>query len=585
MKKLIFTLLCACLLLSAVACTTPEESYEKQKSLYDDIITEYTALLTAKHNGEELPALDTKGMDHREEAIATALHGAVESCKDAEAAANLGYGFKDMDNNGTPELILLSKYTSVKAIFTISGRKPILLEANYEERGAFLFGTDRRFFIERTTVEGNIEESIVYVCRVDGDKMAYDSVYGGLYDMDKKEVLEYFQIVDGERTIIDKETHDELYREYRRITSSTDYGQTVKLLTPYIHLPLVDKGSAENLPVADFSSYAAIRETYKAISTCLEDFDNNKWLQGEYDDLFAFPDDISFEYYTQLLYTAYRGAYLEGYDEIDLNGDGQDELVLMNENYTIKAIFTQRNGKPVLLDAVADETCWLDEEGLIHVDRVDYYELEYSLYEFTKDGEYHLVYSILAAENGNRYLTKDGKTEIISFEDSLTLYYDEYCRYSEPFDPNEHTRNVSSLTYTPLVEPTEDLRKAAVDITWDKYANLEETTGKDWAYSNTYVTFGNVTDTQMDVNVRYVYTFLYPDPDRDNYLLDDTTESTLKLTASLRDGVWVFDGEGIEGHLEFGQEHLWIIIEESTDERFPAGAYCYGVCSEESEEY
>jgi len=126
-----------------------------------------------------------------------------------------------------------------------------------------------------------------------------------------------------------------------------------------------------------------------------------------------------------------------------------------------------------------------------------------------------------------------------------------------------------------LIEPKEDLRKAAVDTTWHKHANLEETSDKDWAYSNTYVTFDNATDTQMDMNVRYAFTFLYPDPDRDNSLLDDTTESSLKLTASNRDGVWVFEGESVKGHLEFGQERLWIIIEESTDERFPAGAHCY----------
>ncbi len=585
MKRLLTILLCFCLLFSAAACTQdPEKSYEKQKSLYDGIIAEYTALLTAKQNGEELPAPDTEGMDEREAAIATALHGIVNDCKDAEVAKNLGYGYKDMDGNGTPELILLSKHAGVKAIFTISDKKPLLLEANYGKGGAFLFGTDRRFFIERSTVEGNIEESIVYIGRVDGDKMAYISIYGGLYDMDKKEVLEYFQIKDGERTTIDKETHDELHREYGRIIATTDYGRTVKLLMPYIHLPLVDKTLDENLPVADFSSYAAIRETYKAISTCLEKFDHAKWLQGEYDDLFTFPNDVSFEYYTQLLYTAYRDASHEGYDEIDLNGDGQDELVIMNEDYTIKAIFTQRNGKPVLLDAFFDmKSCWLDEKGLIHVDRTDYYELEYSLYELTKDGDYRLVYSILAAENGNRYLTRDGKTEIISFEDSLTLYHDEYCCYSEPFSPNEYTRNVSSLTYTPLVEPKEDLRKAAVDITWHKYANLEETSDKDWAYSNTYVTFDNATDTQMDMNVRYAFTFLYPDPDGDNSLLDDTAESNLKLTASNQDGVWVFEGEGVKGHLEFGQERLWIIFEESSDQRFPAGAHCY-FAQEDSED-
>ncbi len=605
MKKFLLSLLAFCLLLSAVACTadtadtaqstdteekseavttsdgsenTPQDTDpEALKRIYDDIIADYKTLLTAKKNGEELPVLTEKTMDKRERAIAEALYGIVDTCKDAEVAQTMGYGYKDMDGNGTPELILMSKYAGVKAIFTISDKKPILLEANYEKGGAFLFGTDHRFFIERSTVEGNIEESIVYIGRVNGDKMAYSSIYGGLYDMDKKEVLEYFQIVDGERTTIDKVTHDELHREYGRITTTTDYGRTVKLLTPYIHLPLVDKALTENLPVADFSSYAAIRETYKAISTCLEDFESFKWREGEYDNLFAFPNDVSFEYYTQLLYTAYHGASYEGYDEIDLNGDGQDELVIMNEDYTIKAIFTQRNGKPVLLDAFSYETCWLDEEGLIHVDRTDYYELEYSLYEFTKDGDYQLVYSILAAENGNRYLTKEGKTEIIPFEDSLTLYHDEYCCYAEPFSNNEHTRNVSSLTYTPLVEPTDDLRKAAVDHTWHKYADLEETSDKDWAHSNTYVTFDNVTDTQMDMNVRYAFTFLYRDPDKDNSLLDDTTESSLKLTASNQNGVWVFEGEGVKGHLEFGQERLWIIIEESTDERFHAGAHGFDI--------
>ncbi len=576
MKKFLATLLCLCLLLTAAACTQdPEKSYEKQKSLYDDIIAEYTALLTAKQNGEELPAPNTEGMDEREAAIATALHGIVDDCKDAETAQNLGYGFKDMDGNGTPELILLTKYTNIKAIFTISDKRPILLEANYGKGTTFMFATNNRFFMLRDKVTDNIEEATVYIWRVDGDKAAYDSIYGAIYDQEKRECLERFQMVDDKRVPVDEESYKELDREYRQ-SLGTGYSDTHKLLAPYIHFPLTDKVPTENLPVADFSSYTAIRETYKAISTCLEDFESAKWFQGEYDNLFAFPNDISFEYYTQLLYAAYHSAYYEGYDEIDLNGDGQDELVIMNEDYTIKAIFTQKNGRPVMLGAYANASCWLDDQGLIHIDRIDYYELEYSLYEFTKEGDYNIVYSILVAENGNRYLTKDGKTEKISFEESLEIYYDDYCRYTEPFSPHEQTRNASSLTYTPLVETTEDLTKAAVGKTWRKNADLEKTSGKEWgAWGNTYVTFENVTDSGMDINFKYVFTFNYPDPDRENYLLEDTTESSLKITASNQDGVFVFDESGIKGHFEFGQKYLWIIIEESTDQRFPAGAHCY----------
>ena len=564
--------ICTLALLGLVACAPSELSYEEQKTAYDGIIEEYTALLTAKQNGEELPVPDTEGMDEGEAAIAIALHGIVAD-QNAETLADLGYGFKDMDGNGTPELILLSRYTSIRAVFTLAKHKPVLLEANYGKGTAFLFAPKNRFFMKRNTVTDSIEEGLLYTCHVDGEKMVYDAIYGAVYDQEKKEVLERFQMVDGQRTPIDKETYNELDREYRK-TLGTDYGHTVKLFSPYIHYPLGEKVSTENLPVADFSSYEAIRETYKAISTCLEGrLVGNDWLKGAYDDLFSYPDDFSFEYYTQLLYAAYNNAYYEGYDEIDLNGDGKDELVILNEDYTIKAIFTMKKGTPVMLDAFANEVCWLDEEGMIHVDRTDYYELEYSLYEFTKEGDYNLVYSILVAENGNRYLTKDGKTEIISFEDSLTLYYDEYRPfYTEPFGAEEYNRSVSGLTYTPLTPYTEDPMKTAVTKMWRKSATLDKTSGEEYgAYSNTYVTFENATDTGMDVHVKYAYTVLYPDPDREYHSLEKTTESYLDFTAREENGVFAFEADGIKGHLEFRNKNTWLVIEESSDKRFPVG--------------
>ena len=573
MKRILCILLAVILLLPAlVACGPSMDDYEKQKAAYHDVIEQYTALLTAKQNGEELPTPNTAGMSEGEAAIAIALHGIVAD-QNAETLADLGYGFKDMDGNGTPELILLSRYTSIRAVFTLAKHKPVLLEANYGKGTAFLFAPKNRFFMKRNTVTDSIEEGLLYTCHVDGEKMVYDAIYGAVYDQEKKEVLERFQMVDGQRTPIDKETYNELDREYRK-TLGTDYGHTVKLFSPYIHYPLGEKVSTENLPVADFSSYEAIRETYKAISTCLEGrLVGNDWLKGAYDDLFSYPDDFSFEYYTQLLYAAYNNAYYEGYDEIDLNGDGKDELVILNEDYTIKAIFTMKKGTPVMLDAFANEVCWLDEEGMIHVDRTDYYELEYSLYEFTKEGDYNLVYSILVAENGNRYLTKDGKTEIISFEDSLTLYYDEYRPfYTEPFGAEEYNRSVSGLTYTPLTPYTEDPMKTAVTKMWRKSATLDKTSGEEYgAYSNTYVTFENATDTGMDVHVKYAYTVLYPDPDREYHSLEKTTESYLDFTAREENGVFAFEADGIKGHLEFRNKNTWLVIEESSDKRFPVG--------------
>ena len=51
--------ICTLALLGLVACAPSELSYEEQKTAYDGIIAEYTALLKAKQNGETLTAPDT----------------------------------------------------------------------------------------------------------------------------------------------------------------------------------------------------------------------------------------------------------------------------------------------------------------------------------------------------------------------------------------------------------------------------------------------------------------------------------------------------------------------------------------------
>lgn len=578
MKRILATLagvlLCAVAFLACTSCGTPDLSYEVQKTAYDGVIAEYTAMLKAKQNGEELTPPKTDGMKEEKAAIAEALYGIVADQK-VETLADLGYGFKDMDGNGTPELILLNRYTSIRAVFTIANRKPVLLEANYGEGTSFLFAPNNRFFMTRETATDNVEDYRYYTCHVEGDHMVYDAVYGEVFDREKKETLEFYHMVDGNRTVVDRETFmDELYREYS-MTRGTSYGDIVKLFAPYIHYPLGEKVSTENLPVADFSSYEAIRETYKAISTCLDGrLVGNAWLMGEYDDLFSYPDDRSFEYYSQLLYTAYQGGYNEGYDEIDLNGDGVDELVLMNEDYIIKAIFTIKNGKPVMLDALTHEEGWLDSEGFIHVDREDEDMLEYSLYELTADGDYNLIYSILVAQYGKYYLTKEGKTEMITSERFKEIYNDEYCVYTAPFEANEYNRAVSGLTYTPLTPPAEDPVRNAVTKRWYKGAWLNEIpVDADSAYGAIYMSFENVTETQMDVRVTYTYAVYYPDPNNQYHSLEEITESDLNFTARLENGVFVFEADGLKGHLEFSQTDLWLVVEESSDKRFPVGYY------------
>ena len=576
-KHFSFALLCVLLLLGMLACAPQEKTYEEKIAAYSDVVSQYTALLTAKQKGEEITAPQTEGMDAGERAIAEALHGIVSNLSTRTIESGVGYGYKDYDGNGTPELLLCTNNNGVLAILTISDEKPILLAANSDTINSnchsFIYHIEgNRFLMERTTVEDPLEEKIFYLCHVDGEKLAYDTVYGYVYDHDKEEE-EDFKIIDDNRISVPRAEIYDLYNLYYSpiITSSLRYTVIANLEAPRIHLPLAESPESSDLPVADFSTYEAIRETCRAISNAVDDFTLNNWMYNHYDNLFSFADDISFDYYNRLIYAAYYSGEIVGYDEIDLNGDGQDELVLMDEDYRIRAIFTLKNGDPVLLDTFALETCWLDEDGYIHVDREDHYELEYSLYELTKTGEYKLIYSVLATGNNDpRYLTKDGETKQITFEESLEIYYDDYCRYSEPFEPNEQTRNVSSLSFTPLTPAGEDLKAAALTKEWHKYANMTKTSGKDMAYTNTYVTFED-----GHVNFKHLYTFYYPDPERDHYMLDDTTESHLKAAFREENGVLVFEGDGVKGKIELGERCLWVIIEESTDERFYVGHHAY----------
>ena len=353
MKRFLTFLLCLSLLLTAVACKKEKPQEPSVYATYDDIAAEFTALLTAKYNGEELTAPNTEDMDERETAIAEALYGIVDAHRtDATYPINLGYGYKDVDGNGTPEMFLLSDSFFIRAIFTLSEGKPILLESSCDISTSYCkFAGGDRFFLTRDSVTDHIEEANYYTFRIEGDHLVYDLAYGAIYDQEKKTVLEYFQTVDGNRVTIDKETFEELYWEYERTTTISYSGPSEKLSAPYLHFPMNEPIDTDALPVADFSSYDAILSTCQAMTTRIEEFKYRDWINGKYDNLFSFRNETDFAYYNYLLYNGVSGNnYKMGYDLIDLNGDGQDELVLLYENYFIKAIFTQREGTPVLLN-------------------------------------------------------------------------------------------------------------------------------------------------------------------------------------------------------------------------------------------
>ena len=75
----------------------------------------------------------------------------------------------------------------------------------------------------------------------------------------------------------------------------------------------------------------------------------------------------------------------------DLNSDGINELILLDSNYVIVAIFTEIDGKAILVDTYNEwHTAWIDGNGLIHVQ-------DYVFPGFSKDR----IYSLYTIQDGN----------------------------------------------------------------------------------------------------------------------------------------------------------------------------------------
>jgi hypothetical protein len=216
LKKLTAAILCLLLLVTAVGCSPSQETYEEQKDAYRDVLDQYITLLTAKHNGEALPELNTDGLNEQEAAIAASLRCIADRTSDT-SIEQMGYGYKDMDGNGTPELFLLDSSAYIRAVFTLSDGTPILLETiDDSPLSSMCFVSHGRIFKHQRIENDSTQEYTTYVFHVSGDKTVYDAVYGYVRPKKGGEILERFTIVDEARTVIDEETYNEISSEFVR---------------------------------------------------------------------------------------------------------------------------------------------------------------------------------------------------------------------------------------------------------------------------------------------------------------------------------------------------------------------------------
>lgn len=177
-----------------------------------------------------------------------------------------------------------------------------------------------------------------------------------------------------------------------------------------------------------------------------------------------------------------------GYSVKDLNGDGADELVLMNKDYYIMAIFSCYDGKPVLLGNYRERnSCWIDDNGLIHNNGSS--GADYStnaVYRIADDGE-SLELVAEFGTNGHewigdvaytKYYKVVGGEKVSIAESEFTALAEQYGKYLGSVAGAEATKQYSGLTFTLLYTEAEiamEMYEAAIN---DEICVIDEHLGE-----------------------------------------------------------------------------------------------------------
>ena len=132
--------------------------------------------------------------------------------------------------------------------------------------------------------------------------------------------------------------------------------------TPPVEETVTQEPTDSELIPADFASYESIIRMYRKIVEELSEFPS-------FAELFSFPNEQAREWYGHVANSASllcpgdqeNATAFFGYAIKDANGDGVEELFLLTKDFQIVTLFTQHDGKPVLL-----EDFWNRKRGYVN---------------------------------------------------------------------------------------------------------------------------------------------------------------------------------------------------------------------------
>ncbi len=425
-------------------------------SMYESMISDFEDLILYKYTYQELPP-----RGDGEPFYTDALY---KVAAQYDPSMDMGYALKDINGDGYVELVLMGRDARLYAMFTIVEDAPVLVHV-FQQGMGYTTPDGTVFYNEKDGSTSTVKYHIKKL--VDGELVGTE--YGrldvdGNFDTDDET---YYSIVDG----IERElSHDE-YKQYGDFYAGYwDYPTRLTRLTGYRFYSALP-AKIEEKPTADFSTYESVIDTfglmYSEVALKLgTKYEKSKWTSGAYDTGMNFTSDEDYYIYNRLIGACVlvqsSSSASFGYALRDLNGDSVDELILLESKYYVLAIFTEVDGKAVLLDSYTEfRSAWIDAEGLIHVkQRVPGYNKKDSLYYVyeVENGALKEKLVIGCAYESSKanaavsslYKLIDG--EAVELEESeWDELYAEYALDLGDAAFYEYTRDNAALTFVPAI--------------------------------------------------------------------------------------------------------------------------------------
>ncbi|MBR2974536.1 MAG: hypothetical protein IKC47_02190 [Clostridia bacterium] len=286
---------------------------------------------------------------------------------------DFGYTIDDVNGDGTDELLLMERRCNLYSLFTLVDDVPTHV-ASFQDGMGYLAPWGEVFYNEKLQ-EGTNYYNVKHV-----KKLVGSTLVGVEYlwvdtdgDLATDEDMQYFYSTNGSRQQITKDQYNVYSTQYGYYW---DYPSRLTRLVGLQFVPAL-RTTMGSVPTADFSSYQATIETFRLmyVEVALKagtKYERTKWTDGTYEQMMAFDSLADYKIYNKLMASCVLAQSTSsakfGYALRDLNGDGVDELVLLQNEYCVLAIFTQHNGKVVLLDSYTDtRSAFIDGNGVIHV--------------------------------------------------------------------------------------------------------------------------------------------------------------------------------------------------------------------------